>query len=254
VLCNKYIKFPSLLKTADERGFDLIATGHYARVLHTSLGPRLLRGLDPGKDQSYVLHHLSREILSRLILPLGEKKKAEVRAFAHSLNLPAAQRPESQEICFIEGRNYVAFMQNIAGDAQGQVIDTETGKIIGSHRGIHLYTIGQRKRLPATGKPAYVVKIDPLKNIVYIGPREMALISKLVVRDVNWLISPGNTNLRATVKVRSTMTDEPASLQILEDGTVRVTYDEPQWAPAPGQSAVFYQGDTVIGGGPIIPF
>jgi tRNA-specific 2-thiouridylase len=254
IQCNRHVKFPSLIKVADERGFGFIATGHYARVLHTDRGPQLLRGLDPGKDQSYVLHYLSVEILSRLILPLGERTKPEVRAIARSLNLPAAKRPESQEICFIEERNYVAFMENIDNDAQGQVVDIETGKVIGSHGGIHLYTIGQRKRLPATGKPVYVVKIDPLINAVYIGPREMALTREFTVRDVNWLISPVKSDFCATVKVRSTMTDNPASIRLLDDGTVNVSYDDPQWAPAPGQSAVFYQGDTVLGGGPIIPF
>jgi tRNA-specific 2-thiouridylase len=254
IQCNRHVKFPSLIRVADERGFSFIATGHYARLLHTDKGPRLLRGVDPGKDQSYVLHYLSRDILSRLILPLGERTKPDVRAIARSLNLPAAKRPESQEICFIEERNYVVFMENIGKDKQGQVVDIETGKVIGSHGGIHLYTIGQRKRLPATGKPVYVVKIDPLKYTVYIGPREMALTREFIVRDVNWLISPTKADFCATVKVRSTMTDERASIRMLDDGTVKVSYDDPQWAPAPGQSAVFYQGDTVLGGGPIIPF
>jgi len=253
ILCNRYIKFPALIKAADERGFGFVATGHYARVLQTEMGPRLLRGIDPGKDQSYVLHNLSRDILSRLILPLGEKTKAEVRTIARTLNLPAAKRPESQEICFIEERNYVTFMENLDKDAQGQVIDINTGKVIGNHEGIHRFTIGQRKRLPPTGTPVYVVKIDPLKNAVYIGPREMALTRVLIAHDVNWLLSPGKTDLRATVKVRSTMKDEPASLRILDNGTVSVAFDEPQWAPAPGQSAVFYQGDIVLGGGLIIP-
>jgi tRNA-specific 2-thiouridylase len=254
ILCNRYIKFLSLIKAADERGFGFISTGHYARVLQTDMGPRLRRGIDPSKDQSYVLHYLSRDILSRLILPLGERTKLEVRTIAQTLALPSAKRPESQEICFIEERNYVAFMENLNKDAQGQVVDIKTEKVIGSHGGIHLFTIGQRKRLPATGKPVYVVKIDPLKNAVYTGPREMALMREFIVHDVNWLISPGKAHLRATVKVRSTMTDEPASIKILDDGTVSVAYDEPQWAPAPGQSAVFYQGDTVLGGGPIVPF
>jgi tRNA-specific 2-thiouridylase len=254
IQCNRHIKFPSLIRAADERGFGFIATGHYARVLHTNMGPRLLRGVDHSKDQSYVLHYLSSDILSRLILPLGERTKPDVRAIARSLSLPASKRPESQEICFIEERNYVAFMDNLGKETQGQVVDIETGKVIGNHGGIHLYTIGQRKRLPATGKPVYVVKIDQLRNAVYIGPREMALTREFLVRDLNWLISPGKSDLRATVKVRSTMTDEPASIRILVDGTVSVVFDEPQWAPAPGQSAVFYQDDTVLGGGPIIPF
>jgi tRNA-uridine 2-sulfurtransferase len=252
ILCNRYIKFPSLIKAADEREFGFISTGHYARVLHDESGPRLLRGLDSGKDQSYVLHALNKDIIGRLVLPLGDKTKTGVREIASRLNLPAAQRPESQEICFIEEKNYVAFMENLAGNAKGPIVDVESGKVFGSHCGIHLFTVGQRKRLPAAGKPVYVVRIDPQINTIYIGPRELALMKEFSVNDINWLSAPCNSDLVASVKVRSTMRDEPASLHMTGDGIVRVRYDVPQWAPAPGQSAVFYDGDTVIGGGTIM--
>jgi tRNA-specific 2-thiouridylase len=254
ILCNKFIKFPSLIKAADARGFDFIATGHYARVQRTGTGAQLCRGLDNKKDQSYVLYALSRDIVNRLILPLGEKTKPAVREIAHRLSLPSANRPESQEICFIEERNYVAFMDGLAEEAKGPVIDIETKKQIGNHGGIHLYTIGQRKRLPAMGKPVYVVKIDPSANAIYTGPREMAQMSAFTVQGVNWLVDPHSWHMSATVKVRSTMKDEQASLQIIDSKMVRVDYCEPQWAPSPGQSSVFYYGDIVLGGGVIAPY
>ncbi|GAB4406548.1 MAG: tRNA 2-thiouridine(34) synthase MnmA [Thermodesulfovibrionales bacterium] len=253
ILCNRYIKFPYLLKIADEKGADFIATGHYARVRYSSefgvQSLELLKGIDPRKDQSYVLYILRNEDLKRLILPLGEKRKDEVREIAKRLDLPAAKRPESQEICFIEDRNYFKFLANLIPHSEGPVIDIETGKQLGSHRGIHSYTIGQRKRLGiAAGKPLYVARIDPLKNAVYVGPREAAMVKEFTVEDINWLRFP-TSSLRAAVKVRSMMKDEPATITILDEGRVKVIYDEPQWAPAPGQSAVFYDGDVVIGGG-----
>ncbi|MGO9378191.1 MAG: tRNA 2-thiouridine(34) synthase MnmA [Dissulfurispiraceae bacterium] len=254
ILCNQFVKFPSLISVADKRGCEFIATGHYARVQRTGTRARLLRGLDPKKDQSYVLYALCTDIIGRLILPLGEKTKQTVREIAHKLSLPSANRPESQEICFIEERNYADFMDGLAEKVNGPIIDITTGKQIGSHGGIHLYTIGQRKRLPAMGKPVYVVKIKPSANAIYVGPREMAQMKAFTVHDTKWLVDPHKLHLRATVKVRSTMKDELASLQIIDHGTVRIDYSEPQWAPSPGQSAVFYDSDTVLGGGVIAPF
>jgi tRNA-specific 2-thiouridylase len=137
---------------------------------------------------------------------------------------------------------------------EGDIIDIESGKVLAHHSGIHLFTIGQRKRLPATGKPVYVVKVDTLNNAVYIGPGEMAMMKQFTVGDINWLVYPGSPRIRATVKVRSMMRDEPAALRLNDDNTVEVEFDEPQWAPAPGQSAVFYDGDIVLGGGVIQPF
>jgi tRNA-uridine 2-sulfurtransferase len=257
IICNKHIKFPSLIRAADEKGFEYIATGHYARVSHDEkTGPLLLRGLDTGKDQSYVLYALPKEIISRLVLPLGAKTKNEVRKMAATLNLAAAKRPESQEICFVGEKNYVAYIDNrAAGEAEkGEIVDIETGKVIGEHAGIHLFTIGQRKRLPAMGKPIYVVRIDPVKSIVYTGPAEMAMMREFTVADLNWFVGPSSSSIRATVKARSMMKDEPATISVINSETVRVEYDEPQWAPAPGQGAVFYDGDIVLGGGTIQPY
>jgi tRNA-specific 2-thiouridylase len=275
ILCNKYIKFPYLLKIADEKGTDFIATGHYARIISTQNTENkkqtfLKKGFDIKKDQSYVLYVLRQEELSRLKLPLGEKTKNEVREIARMLNLPAAKRPESQEICFIEDRNYFKFLEHLTEPKEGPIIDVQTGNVLGSHKGLHLYTIGQRKRLGiATGKPLFVTRIDPSKNAIYVGPREAAMMKEFVVEDVNWLIKIAEVrkcgsaeakrikaskfpSFRASVKVRSMMKDEPATVSILDEKTVKIIYDDPQWAPAPGQSAVFYDGDTVIGGGIII--
>lgn len=264
ILCNRHIKFPYLLKMADEKGADFIATGHYARV-ESAQGARvkgqgclLKKGLDAKKDQSYVLYILRHEELNRLILPLGEKTKDEVRDIARGLNLPAAKRPESQEICFIEDRNYFKFLEKLAEHKEGDIIDIETGNVLGRHKGVHLYTIGQRKRLGiAAGRPLFVAKIDASKNTIYVGQKEKAMIRDFGVKDINWLIPEyriQNTecrDFRATVKVRSMMNDEPATVLIMDSNAVKVIYDEPQWAPAPGQSAVFYDGDVVIGGGVI---
>ncbi len=260
ILCNKYIKFPHLLKIADEKGADFISTGHYARLESGQFQWLLKKGIDAKKDQSYVLYVLRQEELNRLILPLGEMTKDEVREIARGLNLPAAKRPESQEICFIEDRNYFRFLENLIENKEGDIIDIESGKVLGRHKGLHLYTIGQRKRLGiASGKPLFVVKIDASKNAIYVGPRETAMIREFEVKDINWLIRRSKVRkdvsaeawkkFQASVKVRSMMKDEPASIILLNDDHVKVIYDEPQWAPAPGQSAVFYDGDIVLGGG-----
>jgi tRNA-specific 2-thiouridylase len=135
--------------------------------------------------------------------------------------------------------------------AEGDILDMESGKVLGRHSGIHLFTIGQRKRLPATGRPVYVVKVDTLNNAVYIGHKEMAMKKAFTVENINWIMPLDSGRMRATVKVRSTMKDEPAWITLRDDGSADVEFNEPQWAPAPGQSAVFYDGDLVLGGGVI---
>ncbi|HXX56622.1 MAG TPA: tRNA 2-thiouridine(34) synthase MnmA [Thermodesulfovibrionales bacterium] len=266
ILCNEKIKFSYLLKAAEERGADFIATGHYARVERSRRGESgsvsLKKGIDSRKDQSYVLYVLRERELSHLTLPLGGKTKDEVREIARSLGLPSAKRPESQEICFAGGRNYVTFLESLTEGRGGPLVEAETGRVLGRHRGIHLFTIGQRKRIGvATGRPLYVSKIDPSTNTVYVGPEHGAKKKDCVVGRMNWL-SRGTSategaddrsiaSFRATVKVRSTMKDQPATIVPLDDTRTRVVFDENQWAPAPGQSAVFYDGESVIGGGVI---
>lgn len=250
ILCNKHIKFPYLLKAADKADAGHISTGHYARVVSGFLK----KGVDPKKDQSYVLYVLGQDELARLILPLGTKTKEEVRETAGMLKLPGARRPESQEICFVGDRNYRTFMEGLADCGEGPIIDIETGKTLGRHNGIHRYTVGQRRKTGiAAGKPLYVTGIDSAKNAVYLGPAEAAMKREFLVQDINWLAphvnaGPPPFSFRATVKVRSTMKDEPATIKVT-GAAAEVVYDEPQWAPAPGQSAVFYDSDTVLGGG-----
>ena len=285
IVCNRHIKFPYLLKESNKRGAEYISTGHYARIERQ--GPRiqgskdsriasdlshqtsvlLKKGVDTKKDQSYVLYILTQDILRRLILPLGDYTKNAVREIAEKLGLAAAKRAESQEICFIQERNYLTFIQKISPMERepGPIVDTH-GKIIGTHKGIHGYTIGQRKGLGiASPEPLYVVDIDIQKNTVYAGPRDSVKKKEFYVHELNWLTPPPpplmkqdkeglektSDAFRATVKVRSTMKDEPAMIFFdpASFEIVRVVFDEPQWATAPGQSAVFYDNDIVIGGG-----
>lgn len=252
ILCNRHIKFPYLIKTADDNNAALIATGHYANTALADNTPLLMKALDPKKDQSYVLYSIGHKILSRLMLPLGKKTKQEVREMADKLSIPAAKRKESQEICFIDESGYCSFLENMIDLKEGPVIDSETNKILGYHKGIHLFTIGQRKRLGiATGEPRYVIRIDTSEKIVYIGPKELAMQKEIIVNDINWLVGKKDT-FRATVKIRSMMKDEPAIVEIINNLKVRIVFDRHQWAPAPGQSAVFYQDNVVVGGGIII--
>lgn len=250
ILCNKYIKFPFLLQIASERGASYISTGHYARIKEQGL----FKGIDLKKDQSYVLYVLKKEDLKRLILPLGELTKEKVREIARSLNLVALRRPESQEICFIEERRYSEFLSKLLEPEEGPVIDIRTGETLKIHKGIFNYTIGQRRGLGISSRePYYVVKIEPEKRAVYVGRKEDAYKREIILSDLN-ILEPSAFSqrpLRATVKIRSTMKDEPATLYI-EGDLMRVIFDSPQWAPAPGQSAVFYDGKQVLGGGVIM--
>jgi len=283
IVCNRHIKFPYLLKESNKRGAEYISTGHYARIERQDTRVQgfkdsstttdfshqtsvlLKKGVDTKKDQSYVLYVLTQDVLKKLILPLGDYTKNAVREIAEKLGLAAAKRAESQEICFIQERNYLTFIQKISPVERepGPIVDTH-GKIIGTHKGIHGYTIGQRKGLGiASPEPLYVVDIDIQKNTVYAGPRDSVKKKEFYVHELNWLTPPPlmkkdkeglektSGAFRATVKVRSTMKDEPAMIFFdpASFEIVRVVFDEPQWAPAPGQSAVFYDNDIVIGGG-----
>ena len=256
ILCNRHIKFPYLLKAADEAGAGFIATGHYARIGREEDirgGERhsvLKTGIDRRKDQSYVLYVLDTAQLNRMILPLGELEKDEVRQIARTLRLPAAERPESQEICFIEDKDYCSFLKALAPDAlqPGPVIGPD-GATIGTHEGIYRYTIGQRRGLGiASLEPRYVTKIDARHHAVYVGSREDAMVKEIRVEELHWLHMPDSLKFRASVKVRSMMEPRNATIEVRGEGAT-VLFDEAQWAPAPGQSAVFYDDDTVIGGG-----
>jgi tRNA-specific 2-thiouridylase len=257
ILCNRHVKFPMLLREAEERGASHIATGHYASIgnpVPAISGAYCLRkGVDPSKDQSYVLYMLGQPELSRLLLPLGEYRKKDIRQIARSLNLPAADRPESQEICFVEDRDYARFIGELSPlAAQPGPVKDMTGREVGTHKGIYCYTMGQRKGLGISSlEPHYVVRIDARNNTLVVGCREDALVREVVVSDLLWTGRVFSDSFRATVKVRSMAKGRPASIAI-EGTSARITFDEPQWAPAPGQSAVFYDGDTVLGGGVIV--
>ncbi len=248
VLCNQHIKFPVLEQVAREEEAEFISTGHYAKIIKMNGKSLLAKASDSTKDQSYFLYVLKPETLAHTIFPLGYIQKKEVRALARQLKLPAADRVESVEICFIGETGYAGFIKEIAPEAEkpGPIFDIH-GNQIGTHSGIFNYTMGQRRgiNIPHT-EPLYVLKISPEENAIYVGPRERAFRRDVYVKDINWLAEPVE---RITAKVRSMMKDAPARLLNIQDDRCILQFDEPQWAPAPGQSAVFYNQDIVIGGG-----
>jgi tRNA-specific 2-thiouridylase len=262
ILCNKYIKFDFLLNKAEEIGADLIATGHYARVEKPGSSSwagadaerfLLKSGVDSRKDQSYVLYVMTQEQLSRAIFPLGDMWKEDTRRTAQELGLDNALRAESQEICFVGDGNYIDFIATSdPGVSQpGPVVNRE-GEKIGTHKGIAFYTVGQRRRLDVQSlKPLYVISIDRSRNTIVVGDREDVMKRRVKVGAVNWIAFRKLARpIRARVKLRSTMEGQPA-LVTPEENCVIVEFDDLQWAPAPGQSAVFYHEDIVIGGGVI---
>jgi tRNA-specific 2-thiouridylase len=255
-----------LLGEAQRRGIESIATGHYANIETAVGGGRVLKkALDEKKDQSYFLYVLSRECLGALALPLGGYRKSGVRAMAEELGLPAARRAESQDICFVGRGGYERFIRELNGDmnsagqigpAAGPIVDTR-GRRLGAHQGLHAYTIGQRRGTGvAAGEPLYVTAIDANANTLVVGRRDEVFSAGFEVRGVNWMIPPdevfaGNAEAKADVKFRSAMKEQPSALRFLADGAVAVEFYEPQWAAASGQSAVFYRGGMVLGGGVI---
>ena len=251
ILCNNYVKFHHLVERAAGIGADRVATGHYARVRYDATLGRwlLLRGRDRKKDQSYFLFGLTQEQLSKTLFPLGDLTKPEVRDIARRAGLPTSEKPESQEICFVEGRSYAEFVEQYAGlaaNTEGEIVN-EDGKVVGRHAGIHKYTVGQRKGLVATGTPQYVVRVEPETNRVFIGndPRS----SRFTIRDANWIAFEKLTEpVRCEVQIRNRFEPKPATVSLV-DGQVTVEFDEPQRAITPGQGAVFYWDDVVVGGG-----
>ncbi len=251
VLCNRYIKFPILEQIATEEKAQFISTGHYAKVIEMDGRSLLAKASDSAKDQSYFLYVLTPESLSRILFPLGYYKKEDIRSIARELRLPSAYRVESVEICFIGEEGYASFIKELAPEAErpGPIFDHE-GKQIGTHRGIFHFTMGQRRGINISHtEPLYVIRISPSKNALYVGPRQMAFRQDVLVRGINWITDPPE---RVTAKVRSMMKDAPARLLDIKGDSCLLRFDEPQWAPAPGQSAVFYNQDLVVGGGIIV--
>ncbi|MEO5359256.1 MAG: tRNA 2-thiouridine(34) synthase MnmA [Nitrospirota bacterium] len=248
ILCNRYVKFPVLLNMANHMGIDFIATGHYA----VADNQRLAMAAD--KDQSYYLYVLTRETLSRLVLPLGTMTKAEVRKIARGLNLPAAARPESQDICFVSDCDYGKLIRDYHGSGvsrEGPVIDMQ-GNRIGTHNGLYAYTPGQRRGIGIAAKePLYVIGIDTSTNTLKVGPRQFAESSQCIVGDLNMLVDV-SFPVEVNVRIRSTGRLVPAVVSRIDTDRLRVVFSVPQWSPAPGQSAVFYDNNTVIGGGVIV--
>jgi len=283
-LCNNHLKFDQLLMTARQIGADMLATGHYARCEFDGGRNRWLlrRAADPAKDQTYFLFGLTQEQLSRTLFPLGHMNKPQVRELAREHHLALAEKPDSQEICFVPGGDYKRFIDAYLAeqgeqlpDTSGELITTD-GKVLGHHEGVHNFTVGQRKGLGvATGSPLYVININGAEGKVTVGGNDDLLSRTLIASDVNWIaidnledeIAVRSSNdqagfagegacaprfskgLRVYAKIRHRHEPAPAMLENAPNGEVRVTFDEPQRAITPGQAVVFYQDDLVIGGG-----
>ena len=243
VLCNPAVKFRLLLEEADRQGAEAIATGHYARAE----GGALYKGR-PENDQSYMLCRLERGQLARLLLPLGGYRKAEVRAMAEAFGLAAAHKPDSMEICFIPDKDYVGWLGR-RGPLPGPGPFLFHGQTVGEHQGICRYTVGQRRPGLWEGRKLYVSRIDAARNSVELALWEELFQTQLRVRDFRWLIDAPREPIRGSVRVRHTKWETPACTAWSEDGVLRIRCDEAVRAPAPGQAAVLYQGDRVLGGG-----
>jgi len=254
VVCNREIKFGKLLDTADRLGMDYLATGHYARVERRGETGQymLLRGADAKKDQSYVLSCLTQEKLRRVLFPVGNLSKQEVRRIAERLDLKPGDIPESQEICFVAGHDYRRFVAERVPPAiePGPVVDID-GKKLGEHRGIAFYTVGQRKGLGiAFREPLYVVCIDAEHNAIVLGPSAATYTSTLCVENVTWTAeAPAGDHTDVAVQIRYMHPAAPARIRLADNREVNVEFDKPQRAVTPGQTAAFYRDDVVLGGG-----
>ncbi|MEY4706219.1 MAG: tRNA-specific 2-thiouridylase MnmA [Nitrospirota bacterium] len=257
VRCNERVKLRSLIELAEARGIDFVATGHYVRTGESHGQPTLRRAADLRKDQSYFLYRLRQPWLSRLLFPVGGMQKTDVWKEAETLGLPADELKESQEICFVSHGDYRTFIEKEAPDAKkpGAFVDDE-GRYLGDHEGIAFYTPGQRRGLGiATGRRLYVQQVQPATNTVVLGTEESLRRGHCDVADLN-LFDPSLLNgaTEVEVKVRYATPATPATVQPLSAGTLRILFHEPQRALSPGQSAVFYQNDRVLGGGIIQSF
>ncbi|MEO0185168.1 MAG: tRNA 2-thiouridine(34) synthase MnmA, partial [candidate division WOR-3 bacterium] len=248
VLCNKLVKFGIFLDKAMEMGFDMIATGHYAKVEREGECYVLKRGKDKN-EQSYFLYRLSQSQLSRMVLPLGGYTKEEVRSLAKEYDLPTAHRKKSQDVCFLPDMEYTAYLKNLIGEKKGPIYD-KNGKKIGEHKGIFHYTLGQRKGIGISDKtPYYIMKIDPVNSAIYVGKKQDVYKRNLIATDLNFVIPfDFKKPINVLAKTRYVAQLSPATLYP-ENGRVRVCFERPQWAITPGQSVVFYQDDMVLGGG-----
>jgi tRNA-uridine 2-sulfurtransferase len=259
-LCNNFIKFDHFIDMADSIGADKIATGHYAQLNYDEHSGRcqMRKSLDAGKDQTYFLWGLTQQQLARTLFPLGGMWKPQVRDLARELNLPVAAKGDSQEICFVPNGDYAAFIDAYLREqgidpvaAQGEIVDT-SGRVVGQHNGTHHFTVGQRRGLRiAAGEPLYVIATDPVSQRVTVGHDDQLKRSRLIAKDVNWVsIAAPHEPRSAEVKIRNKHAAAPATLLPTSDlSRIEVRFDQPQRAITPGQAAVFYDGDFILGGG-----
>jgi len=259
-LCNNHVKFDQFLEMAAGVGAELVATGHYARIdCNDGTGRwEMRKGVDESKDQTYFLFGLKQEQLARTLFPIGGLTKPEVRRLAAEMGIPVAAKNDSQEICFVPNGDYAAFIDAYFRErgldrraTQGEIVDVK-GEVLGEHGGVHHFTVGQRKGLGiAKGEPLYVIATEPARQRVVVGRNDDLLRAALTAKDVNWVsIAAPAASVRAQVKIRNKHKAAEATLTAASDGgTVEVRFDEPQRAVTPGQAAVFYDGDRVLGGG-----
>ncbi len=260
-MCNIWLKFGRLWEFARQVGADFIATGHYARIeggddpAHPEIvghnTARLLRGLDDGKDQSYVLFGIRREILGRILFPVGNRTKTEIRELARLAGIQTADKPDSQEICFIPDNDYAGFLSRYREpiETAGEIVDT-AGRVLGHHAGYERFTIGQRRGLGlAFGEPRFVVRIDAEARRVVIGTKDELGRSALEADRLNWLVDPPTEERRCLAQIRYQQVASPATVKLLGDDRLSVEFDAPQFGVAPGQAVVLFDGDLVLGGG-----
>lgn len=256
IACNRYVKFEALLQKARQMGFDYIATGHYARLGYSEEYGRytVRKALDERKDQTYVLYSFTQDQIAHTLMPLAEYTKDQVRDMAKEWGLPVYSKPESQEICFVHDNNYRNFLdeRTQGGIKPGSFLDLQ-GNVIGQHKGIPFYTIGQRRGLGiATGERVYVVDIDPENNTVVVGPEDAIWGTELIASDNNFILFDRLTGPREMeAQVRYNSKPSPALIEPLQEGLVKVTFKYPQRSITPGQAVVYYQGDFLVGGGTI---
>lgn len=256
IACNRAIKFSLLLRKVRAMGLERLATGHYARIRHDPAQDRylLLRAQDPAKDQSYVLFALRQEQLRHLLLPVGERSKPEIREIARRLGLRVAEKPDSQEICFVPRGHYMDVVGRRRPEAArpGPILD-RTGRLLGTHKGVGHFTVGQRRGLGiAGGRPLFVTAIDPARNAIIVGEEHDLLAGEVLARQINWVVGSGPAGpMRVTARVRHGGRDTPATAWVDRTGALRVRFDEPQRAASPGQAVTLYDGEVVLGGGVI---
>jgi tRNA-uridine 2-sulfurtransferase len=254
--CNSDLKFATLVERAEGLGAEAVATGHYARTERDAETGRYLlkRGVDRSKDQAYFLFSLTQAQLARAVFPVGDRPKEAVRAYARERRLPVADKPDSQEICFIPDHDYASFVGERASAALGSgVIVDESGRVLGRHEGIHRFTVGQRKGLglsgSATGAPLYVLAVRPADRQVVVGPKASLEQITLTASHVNWILDRPDGALRVAAQIRHRHQPAPATVRAIDGGRAEVVFDSPQIAITPGQAVVFYDEDVVIGGG-----